>query len=496
MLFTSFQFLFIFLPISVGLFFLLAHFRFTKAATVLLITASLAFYSYWDITYLPLLLASIAFNYFVGSKIERNRSKTLLFFGVAVNLALLGYFKYTGFFFSSLNNGLDLGLHVPDIILPLGISFFTFTQTAFLVDAYRGETAKYDILTYSLFVTFFPHLIAGPILYHKDVIPQFFRKRNFIFSQKNFALGITIFILGLCKKVLIADRISPWVWNIFSNSQQVSLVEAWVGALSYTFQLYFDFSGYSDMAIGLGLMLNIRLPINFNSPYKATSIADFWRRWHITLSTFLRNYLYIPLGGNRHGEFNRMRNLLLTMLLGGLWHGAGWTFIIWGTLHGIFLVINHTWRKTGMKLPKPLCWLMTFNAVVLAWVFFRADSVKQALNIVGAMFGLQGIVIPMGFAKYLGFLKSYGVQFGLLPHIKGNVEIIALTALILIVLFVPNVLQFVGYREKETTKAPSAEAKSHGPFTMGRAIALGVVMFFILKLLLINPPSDFLYFQF
>jgi alginate O-acetyltransferase complex protein AlgI len=232
-------------------------------------------------------------------------------------------------------------------------------------------------------------LIAGPILYHKDMIPQFTRIRNFVFSHKNMALGISMFSIGLFKKVVIADNLSPWVKTVFDNADKVSFAEAWAGAVAYTLQLYFDFSGYSEMAIGLGLMFNLSLPVNFNAPYLASSIIDFWRRWHITLSTFLKNYLYIPLGGNRGGDYMRMRNIMITMLLGGLWHGAGWTFVLWGGLHGVYLVINHVWRKTRIVLPTGVAWFITFIGIVVAWVFFRAHSISDAFAIVQAMMGLQ-----------------------------------------------------------------------------------------------------------
>ena len=351
MLFNSYEFIFIYLPITLLIYFTFAGFHYTKLATTSLIVASLVFYSYWDIRYLPLLLLSIVLNYNIGAALERNHSRILLILGLTVNLALLGYFKYYGFFIHSVNDIFSNGLIVPEIILPLGISFFTFTQTAFLIDSFRGETQKYSFLNYTLFVTVFPHLIAGPILYHKDMIPQFSRLRNFVFLHKNFTMGLGFFIIGLFKKIIIADTLSPWVKIAFSHAQNLTLIDAWLGAVSYTFQLYFDFSGYSDMAIGLGLMFNFHLPINFNSPYKSKSIIEFWRRWHMTLSVFLKNYLYIPLGGNKSGELKRTRNLIITMFLGGLWHGAGWTFIIWGSLHGIYLVtqLSHvTWGSNTL----------------------------------------------------------------------------------------------------------------------------------------------------
>ena len=261
-----------------------------------------------------------------------------------------------------------------------------------------------------MFVVFFPQLIAGPILHHDELIPQLHKLKNFVFSQKNFAYGITIFSLGLSKKVLIADNIAPWANRVFSNASNVGFVEAWIGALSYTFQLYFDFSGYSDMAIGLGLMFNICLPINFDSPYKAESISDFWHRWHITLSNFLRDYLYIPLGGSRKGELCRYGNLIITMLLGGLWHGAGWQFILWGGLHGIYLSINHWWRKLKKSLPSSLAWVITFIAIIYSWVVFRAVTLHDALEIIRAMSGMKGIALPGEPEGKLVFLTSFGIQ--------------------------------------------------------------------------------------
>lgn len=418
LLFNSYEFIFIFLPITLLIYFTLARFRLTKLATASLTIASLVFYSYWDIRNLPLILGSILFNYTIGSILEKTRKKGWLIFGVIINLSILGYFKYTGFFMGTLNDVIGTTLSIPPIILPLGISFFTFTQTAYLVDAYRGETERCSLLTYSLFVTVFPHLIAGPILNHKDMIPQFSKLRNFVFSHRNMALGITVFMIGLFKKVIIADDLASLVNIVFTNTGKATCIEAWTGAVGYALQLYFDFSGYSEMAVGLGLMFNFKLPINFNSPYKATSIIDFWRRWHISLSEFLKNYLYIPLGGNRHGEIKRFRNLLLTMLLGGLWHGAGWTFIIWGGLHGIYLVINHLWRKLKIDMPKFLAWIVTFICVVIAWVFFRANSVHEAMNLIKAMMNFGNNSFSGG---ELGLL---GIKF------KWLIKIILLTVLV------------------------------------------------------------------
>lgn len=492
LLFNSYDFIFLFLPLTLVGYFLLAKYRLTNLATTWLVFASLAFYSYWDIRYLPLLVISILFNFTAGSFIEKNRrgggnffqfnalhSKNILIAAIIVNLCLLGYFKYTRFFLESIHQVFGISLFVPNIVLPLGISFFTFTQIAYLVDAYRGETRRYSLLTYSLFVTVFPHLIAGPILYHKDMIPQFSKLKNFIFSYKNMALGISIFSIGLFKKVIIADTLSPWVRVVFDNADKATFFDAWAGALGYTFQLYFDFSGYSEMAVGLGLMFNLKLPVNFNSPYKATSIIDFWRRWHMTLSAFLKNYLYIPLGGNRHGELNRLKNLMLTMLLGGLWHGAGWNFIIWGGLHGVYLVANHSFRKSGFSLPKFASWPLTFLAVVIAWIFFRADSVYDAYSLLYTMSGLKGLSLPLVISSKLSFLQSVGISFQIPIYFPSERTITLSLVLLVICACFKNSHQLFDDNFKPSLKW----------------------FFFILTILIwsvysLSNVSEFLYFQF
>lgn len=484
MLFNSYEFIFIFLPIALIGFFGLARFRLTQLATAWLVFASIIFYSYWSIAYLPLLVISICVNYLIGRQISiseagSGRAKGFLFAGVFFNLGLLGYYKYANFFITSIDQLLKANWSIPEIILPIGISFYTFTQTAYLVDAYRSETKEYNFLTYCLFVTFFPHLIAGPILHHKATIPQFYQLRNFVISYQNLALGIVWFILGLAKKVVIADHVAPWVAPVFSHASEVSLLEAWVGALSYALQLYFDFSGYSDMAIGLGLMLNIQLPINFNSPYKATSVSDFWRRWHITLSNFLRDYLYIPLGGNRRGQVRQYGNLLLTMLLGGLWHGAGWTYILWGGLHGIFLCINHAWRKLKMPLPKVLACFMTFIAVLVSWVLFRAANLQDAIEILSAMSGLKGFALTEGYQNTLAWLAPFGIKFQRsYPYLPSKENLGILVGLLAWVFLLPNTQQILQH------------------FKPRWWWAVGTGMLAVYCLLSLNRVSEFLYFQF
>lgn len=392
MLFNSYEFILLFMPIVLVSYYTLSKIIGFIAAKWFLVLASVFFYSVWDTSNLPILLTSIFANFIFGNLLNKHKSKMLLFMAVFFNLALLGYFKYSNFIIYNINSVLNSNISSNSIELPLGISFFTFTQTAYLVDIFRGETREYTVSDYLLFVTIFPHLIAGPILYHKDVIPQFSEKSRYKLNYKNMVYGISWFVLGLAKKVLIADKLAIYVNQVFGHVDSITTIDAWGGTLAYTLQLYFDFSGYSEMAIGLGLMLNFNLPQNFDTPYRACSIIEFWRRWHMTLSTFLKKYLYIPLGGNRNGH--HMRNILITMFLGGLWHGAGWTFIFWGTLHGFFICINHFWRKTNYGMHRVVAWILTFNAVNLAWVFFRAESFNQALKIIKAMMGYYPFAIP------------------------------------------------------------------------------------------------------
>ena len=392
LLFNSYVFILLYLPIVLLVYYGLSRFRRVRAATVWLVLASFFFYGYWDVRYVPLLFGSICWNYCFGQQIETTiRKRLLLTIAISGNIALLAYFKYAGFFLETINAAFGFSYDIPHIILPLGISFFTFTQTAYLLDVYRGETRRHGgtFLYYMLFVTIFPHLITGPIINYRNMMPQFTRLRNFVVNYRNLSYGLTLFVIGLFKKVYIADWLAPWAASAFSCTDGLGVIDAWAAALSYTYQLYFDFSGYSEMAIGLGLMLNYRFPVNFDSPYQAKSVIDFWRRWHMTLGAWVRDYLYIPLGGNRQGEYRKLFNLFLCMTIIGLWHGAGWTFVFWGALHGIFLVFNHLWRRTGMSLPKPLCWGLTFLCVVICWVFFRAETFADGWQIVSAMFGLS-----------------------------------------------------------------------------------------------------------
>ena len=443
MLFNSFVFIFLFLPITLIVYFQFGRYGYHNVALVWLIGASLIFYGWWNPAYLGLILGSVLFNYAMGRFINRNlnrQSIIVLVFGIIVNLGALGYFKYANFFVDNVNSLFATSFHLNQIIVPLAISFFTFQQIAYLVDTWRGETGGYTFLHYCLFVTFFPQLIAGPIIRHKDTLPQFAKNIVSKLNYENLAVGLSLFILGLFKKVVIADTAATYVTPFFDIAKQggsLTFVEGWVAALAYTFQLYFDFSGYSDMAIGLARMFGILLPINFNSPYKAYNVIDFWRMWHITLSDWLRDYIFFPIRRsllrkyrNTHMYWTLLVPPMVTMLVCGLWHGVGWTFVLWGGLHGIYLVINQAWRMLNPKfnltskfspfLLSNISWLITFISVVVAWVFFRAPTIHSALLMLQAMFGLNGFVFSLGGdlskREVLLFLVSSMIIVKLLPN--------------------------------------------------------------------------------
>lgn len=402
MLFNSIAFIFLFLPITLAGYFWLCARRMGIGARIWLVMASLFFYSYWNVSYLPLILGSMAFNFAVGTMLTNysgGYKKWLLSFGIIVNVLLLGYYKYTDFFITNLNLLGGFSVPLQNIALPLAISFFTFQQIAYLVDSYKGLTRGYNFLNYSLFVTFFPQLIAGPIVAHHETMPQFANVKNWVKNYRHIFLGIFLFLIGLFKKVVIADYFAAFATVGFDVMPTLTTLQAWFTSLAYTVQIYFDFSGYCDMAIGLAWMFNINLPINFNSPYKALNIQDFWRRWHITLSRFLRDYLYIPFGGNRRGFTRALANVFMVFLIGGLWHGAAWTFVIWGALHGLANVIFRLWRKTNLQMKKWLAWFITFNFVNLAWVFFRAKSFGEAKKVICSMFNLESVFAAPNLAE-------------------------------------------------------------------------------------------------
>jgi D-alanyl-lipoteichoic acid acyltransferase DltB (MBOAT superfamily) len=506
MLFNSPEFIFGFLPAALLGFFLAARLSASLALTWLT-AASVVFYGWWNIDWVPLMLASIGFNFLAGRAIciriaaagseppGRPSAKVWVIAAVGVNLAALVYFKYAAFLVNSVADLAGSPLRWPAGELPLGISFFTFTQIAFLVDVYQRKAADFSPLRYGLFVTYFPHLIAGPILHHREMMPQFERDDIFRFSAARLSDGMVMFILGLFKKTVLADTFGSYASPAFAaaGTHALSLFASWGAALSYALQIYFDFSGYSDMAIGLALMIGIRLPMNFQSPYKAKNIAEFWRRWHMTLSRFLRDYLYIPLGGNRQGLARQQTNLMITMLLGGLWHGAGWTFVVWGGLHGLYLLVYHAWRRVAGHLglggspawvadvTAPFAWLSTFLAVVVAWVFFRAPDLPSALSILRGMAGWHGAQLPDQLIALMPALGHLAVGVGKVPYlgdgtVMGCVEMALMLSLGMgIVVLAPN-LPEIRQRLRYLLVVPCA------------ALALQQVVY--------GRSSEFLYFQF
>ena len=499
MLFNSAVFLFTFLPLTLLVFYALGRMQQTRLALACLVFASLIYYSWWNPIYLPLILGSMAANYILGRYIQRLQSqggsgKAVMLSGVAFNLALLGYFKYANFFVNNVNAVADTDLSLTPIVLPLAISFFTFQQIAYLVDVYQGKAQEVDLLRYALFVTFFPQLIAGPIVHHSEMMPQFGRREIGRFDLRNLVVGFSIFFIGLFKKVVLADNVAPFASAAFRMATEgggIGFVEAWTGVLAYTCQIYFDFSGYSDMAIGLARMFGICLPLNFNSPYKATGIIDFWRRWHMTLSRFLRDYLYIPLGGNRLGSGRRYANMMIVMLLGGLWHGAGWNFVIWGALHGSYLGVNHAWRAwrgeriSDSAVSRIASRTLTFFAVVIAWVFFRAETLDGALTMLAAMSGLSGL--PAGPAEVFATLDRQAFML--------------VTAFLTLAFVAPNTQQFM--RDYMNTEgAPQYRLDAVSPVFSGlrwrpaRVSAVALAALTVFTIMSLWQPSEFIYYQF
>ena len=517
MLFNSYPFILIFLPIALFVFFRIGARGHHRIAISWLVAASLFFYGWWNPAYLGLLIGSVLFNYGVGVGLAMGSSasslgkKGLLVAGIAANLAAIGYFKYANFFVNAVNQGFDSEFYLAPIILPLAISFFTFQQIAYLVDVYRGETREHNFLQYCLFVTFFPQLIAGPIVHHKEMLHQFAKDSLYKFKHENFSIGVTIFFIGLFKKVMIAVTVSQFstpVFNAAATGTAITFFEGWGAALAYTFQLYFDFSGYSDMAIGLGRMFGVRLPINFNSPYKATSIIDFWRRWHMTLSRFMLDYLYIPMGGNQKGRLRQYMSLIVTMLLGGLWHGAGWTFVIWGGMHGVYLFVNHAWRALKNSLKWQLngnfnlhiSRLLTFLAVVVSWVIFRADNLEAATKMYEGMMGHNGFPINKEWIAKMHrmgpLLTDWGVESGILViNIKRALLYWSLP-LLLACWILPNTQQIMRKFEPAINFLEDPRDPAFIEWKPSRVWSLAVLVMAVLCLFNMTGISEFLYFQF
>ena len=482
MVFHSLLFIGVFLPVVCAVFFRIARSN-GQWALAWLLAASLFFYGSWDYRYLPILGVSIVVNYLgcrwiiAGGPWQRWKTAA----AIAFNLLLLGFFKYVNFFIGSVNDLSGATLPRLDILLPIGISFFTFTQIAVLVDAHRGRVQAMPFSHYCLFASFFPYIVAGPILRHQELLPRFSDPKGFRVDAGNVALGLSIFIFGLGKKLLIADPLGTATWTLLAPDHP-KLLQAWLGMLAYSLRLYFDFSGYSDMAVGVSRVLGFTIPVNFHSPYKAVNVSDFWQRWHISLSQFLRNYLYIPLGGNRSGQLARYRNLLLTMLLGGLWHGASWTFVVWGGLHGCYLCIQHGWRalaKAGGAEAGAVSLaagrLLTFVAVMVAWVFFRAPDLTSAMAVLAGMAGLNGFSMVATLD-----LRAWGL----------------LVAAAVIAFFMPNSNEiFFSAKEREAQRLPSS-ATSRAAWSPSLRWGLAAGLVFALCLLNMDTAKEFIYAQF
>lgn len=495
MLFNSMGFIFGFLPICFAGFALLVRAGKADLALNWLTLMSLVFYSQWNPAYLPLIVGSMLMNFAFARGIAGHPSRrSWLAAGIAMNLGLLGIFKYADFAVGNTNALLGLQLQLPKIVLPLAISFFTFQQIGLLVDVFRKRVPPPSARDHLLFVAFFPQLIAGPIVHFREMMPQLARRARQAFNGTRAAGGITLFLIGLFKKIVIADSIGRWADLTFSASEAGQLIttsDAWLGALSYTFQIYFDFSGYCDMAMGLANIFGVRLPVNFYSPYQARSIVEFWRRWHMTLSRFLRDYLYIPLGGNRRRS--AVVNLMLTMALGGLWHGANWTFVLWGVVHGLFLVVNHGWRQIFGNVPTSTSlralfrfagWALTFLCITVSWVLFRADSVDTATNMLVTMFHFDWTQSQSG----LFAAETMGLRFLVL-------------ALLVMSIWLPNALELT--RGRRLGLPVSAELRRKRVERIGGAtpmLALRLVCYagFLVFFVIAGPkaPSEFLYFNF
>ncbi|MBH5319411.1 MBOAT family protein [Paenibacillus sp. GSMTC-2017] len=492
MLFNSTEFIFIFLPIAFAGYFLLATATHTILPKIWLVACSLFFYSFWNHGYLALIFISMSINFILGHFLILHKRKALITIGIIFNLGLLGYYKYLDFMVANINFLFSTELPLLNIILPLAISFFTFQQVSYLVDCYKGKIDKYSFVDYILFITFFPQLIAGPIVYHHEIMPQFYRSNRIKINVDNISLGIFIFAIGLFKKVILADNLSLTVSDGMHHLDSITFFDAWTVILSYTFQLYFDFSGYSDMAIGIALLFNIKLPINFNSPYKSTNFQDLASRWHITLSRFLNDYVFNPMSRllsktiysnlpiKLSTNIKTSFNLILLFLLSGIWHGAGWNYIIWGLLFGTGIVSYRTWKKNklNIKLPTILSWGITFIYINIMLVFFRLEEVNQAVLLLKAMFGLNGFILPEQLSPLLNFFTAFGFSFEATP-LKDKYRAIGLIIISFII-----VLGFKNSSEKLDTFKPTL------------LNALFIVVLLIYSIISLTKATEFLYFNF
>lgn len=540
MLFNSYEFIFLFLPVTVLIFYQLGKFGNKKLTILWLVAASFFFYAWWNPPYFWLLLLSICFNYGIGCALNqcradesRRRARLFLTLGIVFNLGAIGYYKYFNFFIDTTNSLLGTSIVLDQIVLPLGISFYTFQQISYLMDSFEGQAKGYRFIDYCLFVSFFPQLIAGPIVTHDEMLPQFSQREKEKFNEEDMAVGLTIFSIGLFKKVIFADGVAIYATSVFNAAHQgvsLTLFESWIGALAYALQIYFDFSGYSDMAIGGARMFGIKLPLNFNSPYKAVNIIDFWARWHMTLTRFLNRYLYNPIamslsrrrmqmgkslirrGMGSPGAFTELIAIptMITMLLAGFWHGAGWQYIIFGLLHGFYLTVNHGWnmlqKLMGDDFRKSRWWrdrlgqFATLIAVVISLVFFRAEGVGDAFSILQGMFGVNGVSLPISFSKQLAVLQNWNITFnGLIPHLKlETLEVVSwISFLFIFVWLAPNTQQwmvkFEPVLDDKFVRLSKHDYFQWQPTRGWAAIAATIALISILNLARV---SEFIYFQF
>jgi alginate O-acetyltransferase complex protein AlgI len=540
MLFNSPEFLLGLLPVSLLGFFCLGRLGFRRASIIWLTIASLFFYGWWNVSYVPLLLCSILFNFLVGERLRAGGTRFWLLLGVGGNIILLCYYKYIGFLTEVVSDAVGLNWAIPHVVLPLAISFFTFQQIAYLVDCHAGLVKETNLVNYTAFITFFPHLIAGPITHHKEIIPQFQSGQIFRPQPLSLALGATIFFVGLFKKVAIADLIAPYANQVFdaaANNEPLTAIDAWIGAFAYTLQLYFDFSGYSDMAIGAGLLFGIRLPQNFASPLRAANIVEFWQRWHITLTRFITSYIYNPIVMARSRARSRRKlplvqpgrttlgafvslllvPIMISMSISGIWHGAGYQFLMFGALHGAYIVTYHFWREVKMRIwpggsadfrfGHPLAIALTITCVVASMVLFRSPSGSAAMHMFSCMFGANGILVPQSIAdlpllRTLVELLDLRVGRQMFPY---PVPLMLIVSLLIIVLTAPNIYEVMGDYDTALMAKPvrSRTDALRRMFktirwqpSMRYSVFVGVLTFVTLTRMTSNAPSEFIYFRF
>jgi D-alanyl-lipoteichoic acid acyltransferase DltB (MBOAT superfamily) len=492
MLLNSAAFLFIFLPLTIMVYYFFYTKGLDRSARVVLILSSIIFYALWSINTLWILAGLILVNFIIAKEIakvieeKRSLARNILISGVFINLVALGYFKYFHFIAENVSAVFKTEFSHQRIVMPLGISYITFQFIAYLVDVYKKQKPDTRFSNFTIFISFFPKIIAGPILRYSDLNWQLKKLGRSKINWTLLRIGVVLFIIGLAKKVLLADSLEPYVATIFSDAesgQKLNWIIGWAGTLAFTLQIYFDFSGYSDMAVGLGLLFGLRLPENFDSPYKALSITEFWRRWHMTLSSFLKDYIYIPLGGNKRGEIRRHFNVFVTMLVCGIWHGAGWNFIIWGGIHGIFIIVNNIWKQFRGNFPKAnptfryISALLTFFCVTVAWVFFRASTLQGAMYLLKSMFSIQ----PLGWEQ---FTSSYSLGLPLLIGMGLS-----------IVWLLPNSLQISKYSFDITEKRLSRQNELVPWLSVEPSFRWALVFGFLLALIIARLPqaTNFIY---